>query len=453
MKIFIDCTDTYFSGLNTGIQRVVRNFTKHTILLGPTMGLECTPVIMRDSTLLAITSIDDPSMKKPRHTLRSLLNNVYFSTSRILATTFPFPSFQRFLLAHRSQFGLAWLLFSPLQSVAWLRSLGKSHRPLVKGIEDTLEKGDIFFLPDASWTLDTFDLLKKVKTNGGHIVFFVHDIIPLTHPQVYHPVHVKRFREWFWQIVQISDILICNSHFTQKSVLAYLNQQSDISPPISAVIHLGYDLGPLPSGDIHHSRLRLALIKSSASFLCVGTLEPRKNLDILIDAFEALWNEQHKVSLILIGRAGWLCEDLLTRIRRHPEQGKQLFWFSDVGDTDLTLAYQKASALIFPSIVEGFGLPLVEALRQELPVIASDIPVFREIAGGYAHYFPPHDAQALANLIRGYTKKPNRDPFNVPFQWPTWEASTKQLLTTLSDFSQALSIMGNFHHTLTNHRK
>lgn len=438
MRIYIDCTDTHTTGMNTGIQRVVRNFVRHATDLGPSLGVACMPVIFKNGTILPLVSLDTPSLYQSRQTLRGYLNMTYLAAVRRIATILPFPPLQRFLLAHRSQFGLAWLLCSPLRLVSWLRSLGKPLQFPPKGIEDALGKDDILFLPDASWSGGGFGLLERVKEKGARVVFFVHDIIPLTHPEVCHPVHVERFREWFGQVIRTTDFLICNSHFTQQSITDYLDQHPSASLPASAVVHLGHDLGPLSTGSIRHGKLRRALTKSPASFLCVGTLEPRKNLGILIDAFEALWNDRHEVSLILIGRAGWLCDDLLVRIRHHPEQGRRLFWFDDVGDTDLALAYRQASALIFPSIVEGFGLPLVEALSQGLPVIASDIPVFREIAGDHGRFFPPHDAEALAGAVRKHLAAPSADS-SPPFRWLTWEESTRQLLATLRTFADGQS--------------
>lgn len=441
MRIYIDCTDTYNTGMNTGIQRVVRNFVKHTMVLGSSLGVDCQPVIFRNGAILPLENLDDTSLHQPRHTLRGYLNRAYLAVARRIAAILPFPTLQRFLLAHRSQFGLAWMLFLPLQLVSWLRSQGKSDQPPPKAIEAFLGKDDILFLADASWSGDVFGILEKVKANGARVVFFVQDIIPLTHPQFCHPVHIERFREWFGQVIQIADFLIYSSHFTQQSIADYLDQRPSARLPTSAVVYLGHDFGALPTGGIRHGKLLRTLTKSSASFLCVGTLEPRKNLGILIDAFEALWNDGHDVSLIFIGRAGWLCDDLLLRIRHHPERGRQLLWFDDVGDTDLALAYRQASALIFPSIVEGFGLPLVEALGQGLPVIASDIPVFREIAGDHGRYFPPADAQALAGAVKAHLAA-SSDTCSSPFRWPTWEESARQLLTTLQTFAGGQSGRG-----------
>jgi glycosyltransferase involved in cell wall biosynthesis len=434
MRIFIDCTDTYNSGMNTGIQRVVRNFVRQATVLGPSLGVACTPVIFKNGVILPLASLDALSLHSPRDTLRGCLNRTYLSTVRRIAAILPYPSVRRFLLAHRSQFGLAWLLYSPLQLVAWLSSLGKPDQPPVTGIEGTLGTDDMLFLADATWETDFESILTMVKEKGTPIVFFVHDIIPLTHPEIFHSAHLKRFHQWFLCVIRFGDFLVFNSHFTQQTFVDYFARQHGSKLPTSAVVHLGYDLVTVPDGGIRHSKLRHALTRLPSTCLCVGTLEPRKNLNVLIDAFELLWSEGEAVKLILIGRAGWLCEELLLRIRRHPERGNRLFWFDDVGDTDLALAYRQASTLIFPSIVEGFGLPLVEALSQGLPVIASDIPVFREIAGDHARFFPPHDAVALASTVRKQLAAPSTDS-PPSFRWLTWEESARQLLSTLRTFA------------------
>jgi O-antigen biosynthesis alpha-1,2-rhamnosyltransferase len=440
MRVFIDCTDTYVSGSNTGIQRVVRNFVQHAGDIGSSLGLTCIPFMLENGIIVRLDSLDHP-FKGPRQTLRGSLNRAYLAAVRRIASLLPFPPLQRLLLAHRSQPGLSWLLFLPFQMVARLRPSAGEAQPSAKGIERTFGPDDILFLPDASWSVDIFGLVARARAKGTRIVFFLHDIIPLTHPQVCHPVHVERFRKWFEQVTGVADLLICNSRFTQQCVADHLAQFPGTFLAPSEVVYLGHDLGPLATGEIRHSRLRSAFAASPASFLCVGTLEPRKNLDTLINAFELLWNDGHQVSLILIGREGWLCDDLLVRIRRHGERGKRLFWLNDVGDADLALAYRQASALIFPSVVEGFGLPLVEALSQGLPVVASDIPVFKEIAGSHGRFFPPHDPHALARALIEHLSAGSNSRTSG-FQWPTWEESTQHLLGTLRAFADRPSSRG-----------
>ena len=372
---------------------------------------------------------------QPRLSPRELMNNAYLAVTRRLASICPIPAVQRFLLAHRSQFGLAGLLYAPVQLVSGMRHAFRSKHAPTDEISVIPLDGDILLLPDATWTLDVFNDLATLKQRNVRIVFFIHDLIPLTHPELCHPVHVARFEKWFRQVIEIAEYLIFNSRFTQASVQEYLSRQPDKRIIGGAVVHLGYDLSStVPHRDMTHLGLSNAFRCGRNGFLCVGTLEPRKNLDVVLDAFDRLWSDNHDISLVLIGRAGWLCESLLNRVRTHREKGVRLFWFDDVDDANLALAYQRASGLIFSSLVEGFGLPLVEALSQGLSVIASDIPVFREIAGNHARYFDPARSDVLANEVLAVLSQAPDHRTEEPFVWPSWEDSTRELLTVLQRF-------------------
>ncbi|MEM8119924.1 glycosyltransferase, partial [Morganella morganii] len=107
----------------------------------------------------------------------------------------------------------------------------------------------------------------------------------------------------------------------------------------------------------------LRMFKAKAPvFLMVSTIEPRKNHGYLLDAFERAWAQGSQARLCIAGRIGWKCEALVERVRQHPELNKRLFMFNDLSDKSLEYAYSHAASLVFPSYVEGFGLPLVEAM-------------------------------------------------------------------------------------------
>jgi hypothetical protein len=113
-----------------------------------------------------------------------------------------------------------------------------------------------------------------------------------------------------------------------------------------------------------------------------------------------LWRDGFDVRYAIVGRYGWSCQALAQRIRAHPEFDRRLFWFDAASDGDLDLLMSRAHALVYPSLAEGFGLPIVESARYRLPVIASDIPVFREIGGEGLSYFAPGDGLDLARRMR-----------------------------------------------------
>jgi alpha-1,2-rhamnosyltransferase len=168
----------------------------------------------------------------------------------------------------------------------------------------------------------------------------------------------------------------------------------------------------------------------SPLFLTVGSLEPRKNIGFVLDAFDVIWSRNSDVKLVLVGHRTWKVDDLISRIERHPQHGKRLFWLRDATDNDLGFLYQQAHALVFASCVEGFGLPLVEAMQRGLPVLCSDIPVFREIADGKVRFFSLAAEDELVAAVLD-TAREQADPGRAErgtFRWMNWQESTEQLL-------------------------
>jgi glycosyltransferase involved in cell wall biosynthesis len=152
-------------------------------------------------------------------------------------------------------------------------------------------------------------------------------------------------------------------------------------------------------------------------FLTIGTLEPRKGYPIALDAFERLWSKGVDARYVVIGRAGWQSQSLEHRIRQHREFGRRLLWLDKANDADLHHCYTHASALVYPSMIEGFGLPLVEAGRYGLPVIASDLPVFRETGGDHVRYFNILDSIDLAEKIETLYREPMEKEKIPTYSW------------------------------------
>ena len=102
----------------------------------------------------------------------------------------------------------------------------------------------------------------------------------------------------------------------------------------------------------------------------VGTLEPRKGHLQVMESFESLWKEELNMNLVFVGKQGWMVENLTGRIRSHPELNRQLFWLEGISDELLYRVYGTCTCLIAASYGEGFGLPLIEAARNKLSIIA-----------------------------------------------------------------------------------
>ena len=168
-------------------------------------------------------------------------------------------------------------------------------------------------------------------------------------------------------------------------------------------------------------------------FVVVGTIEPRKNHSFILDALDRFWDHGGDASLVVIGQRSWKTDAFLNRVGNHQKLDQQLYLLRDVTDLELDFAYRNASALIIASETEGFGLPIVEAFQRGLPVLCSDIPVFREIAQGKASFFALDDPKNLTDALlafcraRALSERERRSPE----AWLTWRESTDQLFSAL----------------------
>jgi glycosyltransferase involved in cell wall biosynthesis len=162
----------------------------------------------------------------------------------------------------------------------------------------------------------------------------------------------------------------------------------------------------------------------------VGTVEPRKGQRQALDAMELLWKKGVDANLVIVGKQGWMVDELAERLAAHPEKDCRLFWLPGVSDEMLLELYRRASALLAPSEGEGFGLPLIEAAQHGIPIIARDLPVFREVAGEHAEYFSGLGPDDLADALERWLAlhREGKAPVSTGMPWLTWQQSAQQLL-------------------------
>jgi glycosyltransferase involved in cell wall biosynthesis len=297
--------------------------------------------------------------------------------------------------------------------------------------------GDIFLGVD--WPADVLPTLKswfrKQQGRGIRNIFVVYDLLPLLRPDLFPPELQPMTFSWLKAVTEIGDGVVCISRTVADELHQWLQKtKPDRLNPLSiGFFQLGADLhASLPTKGFPDETLQiLAKIRSRPTFLMVGTVEPRKGHRQALAAIELLWNEGMDVNLAIVGKKGWMMEDLAERIHQHPEREKRLFWFQGISDEMLEQIYRNSRALLVASEGEGFGLPLIEAAQYGIPIVARDLPVFREVAADHAYYFTGRAEAALANALREWLALGEGTPVSTGLRWSTWQESTRELLNVV----------------------
>jgi glycosyltransferase involved in cell wall biosynthesis len=361
-RLFVDMSDIVQNDHNSGIQRVVRNLVRE-LLLSETSDSRCVPVALNGEGAL--------------HPLNDQLG-------RILSIP---------VLDHDMDYAPSF--------------------------------GDRLFLVDSSWANPQRfrPAIDAMRQAGGQVFAMVYDLIPQRFPQYcldfMPPVH----KTWLRFVIAECDGLICISRSVAEDLVSWI-AENDVPQRDGlriGCVPLGSDLVERTSADPSavSGEIRTAMGAAGSAHLMVGTLEPRKRHELVLDAFELAWSRGWDGRLVILGKEGWNVEALAARIKAHPEAGRRLFWFNSASDDELNYAYARAARTVQASAAEGFGLPLVEAARHGCSVLASDIPVFREVAGDSAAYFPPDDVAALADALQ----QPPRGKANATMH--TWAESAR----------------------------
>lgn len=323
-----------------------------------------------------------------------------------------------------------------VRAVSWLEAEGLLAVTEKDSSEMKLDfqSGDILLMLDSSWQrIDEFlPIYKLIQEVEGRICTVIYDLLPITLPPEYFvPGGPQWFKGWLEKAVQHSDALVCISKASAEEVHEFIKTHLSIlrRPLDIGYWHLGCDFNvAAPVEDTPTARMKEAMAKPG--FLMVGTLEPRKGHRLALEAMEILWARGISIGLCIAGKKGWMVDELMGRIAHHPELDKKFYYIDKPTDDELQYAYSHALALLFPSAGEGFGLPLIEAARFGTPIIASDLPVLREIAGAHATYFSLGTALELANTLEQWLKNANSGtiPDSRKIACLTWEQSAEQLL-------------------------
>ncbi len=233
-------------------------------------------------------------------------------------------------------------------------------------------------------------------------VLTVHDLIFRRYPS-----HHKPMNRWYLNLTmplycRRATHIIAVSEQTKRDVMAAYGIAGD---KITVVYEAASPhFGPQAADRVDAARAQYGL--PERYILSVGTIEPRKNLGRVLNAFERLHSEGLVDAFVIVGKKGWLYDDFFAQVDRSPAKRAVLFpgW---VSDDDLPAVYAGATAVAFPSEFEGFGLPVLEGMACGAPVVCSNTSSLPEIAGDAALLVDPTDMDALTAALRRIASEPD----------------------------------------------
>lgn len=270
--------------------------------------------------------------------------------------------------------------------------------------------------------------LRGIKAR--RVLTVIHDFSFHLYPEWHPEDRVAFFRENFWKELPLSDLLITVSETIRKEAL-----ELGLPAEKLKVIYSGLDhslFKPLPVSKLRGFAKALKLPPKFLLF--VGTLEPRKNLGTLFEAYELLPERlRREFPLLLAGASGWKNESLFQKLK-----SLRIRYLGHLPDGTLVGLYNLATLFLYPSLYEGFGFPPLEAMACGCPVLVSDIPVFKEVYGEAPFYYsPPEDPLSLAKVLQNLLENPSllqekKALVRKQAQLYNWEKTAKTLLEVLS---------------------
>lgn len=431
-RILVDATHTHNSGLNTGVQRVVRNVCRCL----PAVAAMQVPVHVVTLNRSGFRKIEPVNEKHKRLSVQELRTNVlgqmpkaYVLAARALCSIIRDRRFRSWLLPQPGHQGIFRIPLGILESA----------KRFVRPSELLLPGGqDLLVLPDAYWVQSNiWRAVRAARSRGAFVVTIVYDLIPYTHPEFVPEKAVQSFIRYLHEVATQSDMIVAISDTVRDQVRETL-------PTLFPNEACCTDIRSFPLGaELQQSN---ALVRAAVEaifepndqnnpYLMVATFDPRKNHSYVLDAFDKLWEIEPTRKLCFLGRVNWIGSQVVERIKAHPRFGKQLFAMHDVSDAELNYCYRHSRAILFPSIVEGFGLPIVEALWHGREVFASDTPIHREVGGDQCHYFALNDPRSLVSLLLEWESRLEGAPQQRHFEInpTTWEQSSRKLLAHCLD--------------------
>lgn len=262
-------------------------------------------------------------------------------------------------------------------------------------LRDRLDGRGRFWLNPGHTGLDRLGLAEWVQRRNLRPIHLIHDLIPITHPQFCREGEDERHRRRMRAALDTASGVIANSAHTLDTLREFAAVEGRTLPPATVAWPGTPALPSLPPQP-----------DREPTFVILGTIEGRKNQALLLAAWRQLLGDEGiaaKPRLLIVGRRGWQADDVFAELDSGAF-GDSVVELGPLDDDRLAEVLARTRALLFPSITEGYGIPLVEALAARVPVIANDLPVFREIGQGVPELLPADDLTAWKDAICDYAK-------------------------------------------------
>ena len=297
----------------------------------------------------------------------------------------------------------------------------------------SLRAGDVVLCLGEQWlfsgTLPTLAALKQ--KHEVRVVSMVHDLVPFFMPELYWPRFPETYTKCVRGLIEISNSVIVNSENTKRDLRVFIDSSGDKSV---TRISLGSELSDPGafterSLDVPHGRY----------VLCVGTIQPRKNHALLLAVWRLLLARvpQQCPRLVLVGMKGWNSDDLLYFFSNNPQLSDLITIIEKPTDRELGALYRNAWLTVYPSLYEGWGLPIAESLSAGKLCLSSNASAMPEVGGDLCEYFSPYDPVALCGLIIKYLNDPQalataERAIRCTYRPHTWRETAHDLLKALA---------------------
>ncbi|ARQ02280.1 glycosyltransferase family 4 protein [Pseudorhodoplanes sinuspersici] len=276
----------------------------------------------------------------------------------------------------------------------WLRCA--AHRLDARSITEFRNKGGCY-IHVSQFRLNRPARFAWLSDASMRSIFMLHDLIPITHPEYCRPGEAERHRARIDTMMRHATRVVTVSDATRRALDAHLSNAGRTVPPCDVV--------PLGLTRVFTDHRAIAPVQNSVPyFVIVGTIEPRKNLLHLLTVWHR-WTQEGKnprARLIVVGRRGWENENILELLDRSKGLAPSVIEVASLGDAGMAALLKGAAALLAPSFVEGYGLPIAESLALGTPVIASDTDAHREAGGVFADYLNPLDGRGFMQALDDY---------------------------------------------------